>query len=470
MSDESASRFWDKFIQKTKSYGAKEGAAKWYVRHAETYIKDHAGVRLSQHTAVQVTTYLTEKGRNKQLEDWQFKQLVRAIKLLFTEMVPRPWAAEFPWDDYIHLADHLPVSHATLSRDYQSIDLDSIAEGYLLEYNKNHGLFKQIFTLYPQHIQNLIKQIRINHYSIRTEQAYVAWLLRFIRFHACTDPAQLNEHDISSYLEYLVVKRGVASGTQTQALNAIIFFYKKVLKRELNDTIVYVRSKKPRRLPVVLSRTEIQQLFSHLKSPTHRLMANLLYGCGMRLMECVRLRVLDIDFAYQQIIVREAKGKKDRVVPIPSRLIDTLNAHLAKVEILHNDDLTNGFGSVYLPDALARKYPNAEREFRWQYVFPSSTISEDPRSGVSRRHHTHESNLQRHIKLAATTSGITKRVNCHALRHSFATHLLESGYDIRTVQELLGHADVSTTMIYTHVLNKPGVTVTSPLDLLPAGV
>ena len=467
MSDESVSRFWDKFIQKTKSYGAKDSAVKWYVQHAEGYIKAHAGVRLAEHTADQVRAYLDEKGRNKRLADWQFKQIVRAIKLLFTEMVSAPWANAFPWDDYLHLADSLPDSHATLSRDYQSIDLDSISAGYLLEYNKNNSLFKQIFQHYPHHIQNLIKQLRLKYYSIRTEQSYVGWLLRFIRFHEGADPAKLGEAEISQFLEHMVIKRKVSSNTQKQALNAIVFFYKKVLERELGENIGFVHSKKPRRLPVVLSRREIQQLFEHIESPTHHLMANMLYGCGMRLMECIRLRILDIDFPYQQIIVREAKGKKDRVVPIPARLIEPLSAHLAKVELLHREDLENGFGSVYLPDALARKYPNAPTEFRWQYVFPSSKISEDPRSRVSRRHHTHESVLQRHIKLAASNAGIAKRVNCHALRHSFATHLLEAGYDIRTVQELLGHADVSTTMIYTHVLNKPGVTVTSPLDLLP---
>ena len=441
MSDESASRFWDKFIQKTIFYGAKPGAARWYVRHAEAYIKAHPGARLAEHDAAQVTAYLTAKGREKQLADWQYKQLVRALKLLFTQMVRVTWAADFSWDDYLQLADSLPDSHATLSRDYQSIDMDTISAGKLLEYNKNNLLFRQIFQRHSQHIQNLIKQIRLKHYSIRTEQAYVAWFLRFVRFNSCADPAQLAETDIGAFLEYLVVKRGVSSGTQTQALNAIVFFYKHVLERELGDAIGFVRSKKPRRLPVVLSREEIQRLFTHIASPTHRLMANLLYGCGMRLMECVRLRVLDIDFAYQQIIVREAMGRKDRIVPIPTRLIEPLQAHLARVENLHKEDLANRFGHVYL---------------------------QDPRSGVSRRHHTHECNLQRHIKLAASEAGITKRVNCHCLRHSFATHLLESGYDIRTVQELLGHADVSTTMIYTHVLNKPGVTVTSPLDLLPA--
>lgn len=195
-------------------------------------------------------------------------------------------------------------------------------------------------------------------------------------------------------------------------------------------------------------------------------MANLLYGCGMRLMECIRLRVLDIDFGYQQILVRDAKGRKDRVVPIPQKLLDGLKRQIDKVRELHAEDLEEGYGRVYMPDALARKYPNAGSELRWQFVFPSTKLSTDPRSGAARRHHVHETGLQKHIKTASDRAGITKRVNSHALRHSFATHLLESGYDIRTVQELLGHADVSTTMIYTHVLNKPGVSVISPLDML----
>lgn len=197
-------------------------------------------------------------------------------------------------------------------------------------------------------------------------------------------------------------------------------------------------------------------------------MANLLYGCGLRLMECIRLRIFDIDFGYEQIIIRDVKGKKDRVVPLPKRLTEDLKKHISQVVVLHNKDLENGLGEVFLPNALDRKYPNAAKETGWQYVFPSSVISTDPRSGVMRRHHVHERGLQKHIKKAANEAGIVKKVNCHCLRHSFATHLLEAGYDIRTVQELLGHSDVSTTMIYTHVLNKPGVIVTSPVDTLPS--
>jgi integron integrase len=265
-----------------------------------------------------------------------------------------------------------------------------------------------------------------------------------------------------------VVNRRVSASTQNQALNALVFFYKHVLKNETIELGAFAHSKKPRRLPVVLTRDEVQRLFSMLNSPMARLMAGLLYGCGLRLMECVRLRILDVDFGYQRILIRNAKGGKDRIVPLPNRLNELLREQIKSVEQQHRQDLACGLGGVYLPDALSRKYPKAEKELMWQYLFPASRVSADPRSGTLRRHHIHENNLQKHMKHAATAAALNKRVNCHALRHSFATHLLESGYDIRTVQELLGHADVSTTMIYTHVLNKPGITVTSPFDVLQA--
>lgn len=468
MTDQSVSRFWDNYIYKTKAYGVKRDAARWYVRHAEKYIKSKPNVRLVEHTAHDLENYLHAKGDMSRLEDWQYKQIIISLKILFTEMVKVKWSKHFPWDEYIEHAESLPNSHATVSRDYQEVDIESIEEGLIDKNDKNNGLFKQVFAEHPLHIQNLIKHIRLKHYSIRTEQSYLGWLLRYIRFHSMKDPCLLKESDISQFLEHLVFKRKVSSSTQSQALNALIFFYKSVLGVELSDAIVFARSKKPKRLPVVLSTNEVQKLLSNFKHPTQCLMVNLLYGCGMRLMECVRLRVQDVDFDYQQILVRQAKGGKDRVVPIPKKLLVTLKEHIATVKVLHAEDLKEGFGSVYMPDALARKYPNAAKEFRWQYVFPSSTISKDPRSKAIRRHHVHERSLQRHIKKSAEKVGITKKVSSHTFRHSFATHLLENGYDIRTVQELLGHADVSTTMIYTHVLNKPGVTVTSPLDMLDA--
>lgn len=363
-------------------------------------------------------------------------------------------------------ADSLPNSHATVARDYQAITVDQ-KEG--LDYgtaDSDSNLYKRVVNYYPEHIRAFIEEIRVRRYSIRTERAYLGWILRYISFYSMQDPAKLTENHIARYLEYLVLRRKVASSTQSQALNALMFFYRQVLQRELNERIEFVHSRKPRRLPVVLTADEIKRLFSGLENTTQLLMANLLYGCGLRLMECVRLRIMDVDFGYQQILVRNTKAKKDRVVPIPKKLTTILEVQIDKVKALHIEDIEQGFGKVYLPGALALKYPGADSQFRWQYVFPSSKISTDPRSGVSRRHHVHESGLQKYIKKAGEHAGITKNVNCHALRHSFATHLLENGYDIRTVQELLGHADVSTTMIYTHVLNKPGVTVTSPLDML----
>ena len=466
MNDESVSRFWDNYINKTKTYNVKSKVVRWYVRHAESYIKAHPNLRLSQHSAEQIEQYLKGKGRNPHLQDWQFRQVVAALRILFTDMVKAPWAKEFPWGDWETAAESLPNSHATLAKDYQPLDgLQSDIQHLHLD-DKESGLYQRVFKKYPDHIKAFITQIRVRQYSIRTERAYLGWFLRYISFYSMEDPANLTEEHIARYLEHLVLNRKVAGSTQGQALNGLIFFYKQVLQREMNERIEFPHSKKPRRLPVVLTRDEIKQLFSYLSNPTQRLMANLLYGCGMRLMECVRLRVLDVDFGYQQILIREAKGKKDRVVPIPQKLIQDLKQQIESVKNRHTEDLEEGFGKVYIPGALARKYPNAEKEFRWQYVFQSSTIATDPRSGISRRHHVHENGLQKHIKKAAEQAGITKKVNCHALRHSFATHLLESGYDIRTVQELLGHADVSTTMIYTHVLNKPGISVISPFDML----
>jgi integron integrase len=271
------------------------------------------------------------------------------------------------------------------------------------------------------------------------------------------------ETEVTQFLTHLAREAKVAASTQNQALSALLFLYKEVLKREIGWLDQVERAKRPTRLPVVLTKDEVHKLFQHLHG-THRVMAGLLYGSGLRLMECIRLRVKDIDFGYANILVRDGKGAKDRITMLPLNLAQTLERHLQRVKVQHEEDLEAGFGRVYLPTALERKYPNADREWNWQYVFPSSRISLDPRSQRKRRHHVEEGALQTAMKNAARASGISKPATCHSLRHSFATHLLENGYDIRTVQELLGHKDVSTTMIYTHVLNKPGLGVRSPLD------
>jgi len=464
MNDLSVSRFWEKFISKTKDYGIKPDVARWYVRDAELYIKTYKNTKLSLHEPHFVEKYFESKGRNTRLEAWQFIQLIVAIKILFTKMVQVSWADKFLWDDWIEQAKKR--SNSNQKKVLSDTDLKYLKDNLEEKSQTSKGLFNQVYTLYPQHIENIIKCIRVNYYSKRTEQTYLGWFMRFVVFHKCKDPIALTDKDIGAYLEYLVLKRKVSSSTQGLALNAIIFFYKQVIEREVSDDIQFYRSKKPKRLPVVLSKSEVGLLLKEIPNPVWQLMANLLYGCGMRLMEVVRLRILDVDFDYQQILIRNAKGKKDRIVPIPEKLIVALKNQIDVARELHHEDIKGGFGMVYLPEALSRKYPNAAFESRWQYVFPATAISADPQTGIRRRHHIHENGLQKTIRKVTERVGIMKRVTCHVLRHSFATHLLENGYDIRTVQELLGHADVSTTMIYTHVLNKPGVTVTSPLDML----
>jgi len=307
--------------------------------------------------------------------------------------------------------------------------------------------------------------IRKKHYSIRTEQAYTDWIKRFILFHGKKHPKDMGETEISQYISFLAVKKNVAASTQNQALNAIVFLYKQVLNRELGDFGNMQRAKRSKKLPVILTRDETDRVLTAM-SGTNALMAKLLYGCGLRLMECLRLRVKDVEFDSNQVTVRDGKGHADRVTMLPRQLKPQLIEHLRRVRIIHEEDLKRDFGEVYLPYALSRKYPNAAREWYWQYVFPSKKISKDPRSGKCRRHHAYETALQRAVRKAARSAGILKPVSPHVLRHCFATHLIEAGYDIRTVQDLLGHKDVSTTMIYTHVLNKGGMGVKSPLDMV----
>jgi len=270
--------------------------------------------------------------------------------------------------------------------------------------------------------------------------------------------------EIEAFLSHLAAQEHVAASTQNQALQALLFLYREVLGREIAEPIQALRARKPKRLPTVLSRQEVQALLSHLFG-VHLLLAQLLYGSGLRLMEALRLRVKDLDFAYHTITVRDGKGEKDRITLLPLTLVEPLRKHLEETRRLHQQDLAQGYGAVYLPDALARKYPNAEREWGWQWVFPSPRFSADPRAGVIRRHHLDPTSLQRAIREAARAAGLSRPVSPHTLRHSFATHLLEAGYDIRTVQELLGHKDVRTTMIYTHVLQRGALAVRSPLDL-----
>jgi integron integrase len=304
--------------------------------------------------------------------------------------------------------------------------------------------------------------LRLKHYSYRTEETYLDWVKRYIIFHGKRHPAEMGAPEIQAFLIHLATQRQVSASTQNQALSAILFLYREVLQQKV-EPVLLSSAKRPERLPTVLTHDEVLRLLASL-SGVYKLMAQILYGSGLRLMECVRLRIKDLDFEYQTITVRDGKGEKDRVTPLPQSIASDLKRQIERVRLLHEEDLQAGAGEVYLPDALAIKYPNAAHEFIWQYLFPASKRSRDPRSGQERRHHLDPSALQRAVRDAAQKAGIPKRVSCHTLRHSFATHLLQNGYDIRTVQELLGHKDVRTTMIYTHVLNRGGLAVRSPLD------
>ncbi|MBT1074924.1 integron integrase [Geobacter grbiciae] len=317
----------------------------------------------------------------------------------------------------------------------------------------------------PRLLDILRTRIRLKHYSLRTEQTYTEWAKRYILFHGKRHPAEMGKEEVEAFLSHLAVKHNVSASTQSQARAAILFLYREVLDIELPWLDDVEQAKKPQRLPVVLTVSEVQALLYRLTG-THALMGRLMYGTGMRLMETVRLRVKDVDFERSEIIVREGKGAKDRITMLPQAVAAPLREHLGRVEALHGADLRAGFGEVHLPHALGKKYPNAGREWGWQYVFPAKQLSTDPRTGVTRRHHADEKGIQRAIRQAVRDAELAKPATPHTLRHSFATHLLQSGYDIRTVQELLGHKDVQTTMIYTHVLNRGGKGVESPLDRL----
>jgi integron integrase len=307
--------------------------------------------------------------------------------------------------------------------------------------------------------------VRTLHYSPRTEEAYVYWIRRFIFHHGVRHPQQMGAEEVRSFLSHLAVEEHVSASTQNQALNALAFLYGRVLGQSIGLVEGVVRAKRPQRLPVVLSRDEVRTLFAHLEG-TPLLVSRILYGAGLRLLESLTLRVKDIDFQRNEITVRDGKGAKDRMTMLPASAKGSLQQHLEHTRRIHEEDLGRGLGRAPLPGALVRKYPNADREWAWQYAFPASSHYVDRSTGVSHRHHLHETVIQKAVALAARVARLGKRATPHTLRHSFATHLIEDGYDIRTVQELLGHKDVQTTMIYTHVLNRGGKAVRSPADSL----
>ncbi len=455
-SDPRIGRFWLKYADLLKRFRVSAKAIPWYRRHVEGFMADHPKVKLRSHTAESVERWLVRIGRNPNLTEWQFRQKVDALRILMGHLLKLPWSQTFDWDRWSSGAQALESDHPTLARTYEMIDK-------AVEDPKN-----LLARHYPDIYRKCLVALRLPEYATNTEKSYLSWVNRFLRYHHGRHPNDCAEAEVASFLEHLTLERKVAGATQAQALNALVFFFSRVMERPLGEIGPYKRPKKPKRIPSVLSPQELNSLLKQLTG-INWLIIHLMYGTGMRVMECVRLRLLDLDFDYRHIVVRAGKGMKDRTVPMPEVLVDPLQSQIKQVKQQHELDLSAGFGSVYLPNALSRKYPNADKELRWQYLFSASRIAQDPRTGALRRHHLHQSVVQKMVKRSAEAAGIQKRITSHTLRHTFATHLLESGADIRTVQDLLGHADVSTTMIYTHVIGRGGHGARSPLDRLALG-
>ena len=449
-------QFWHNYLFLLEKYSIPVKVRSWYRKHVEEYISFYQGVKLQQHLPRHIDDYLTAKGRMAQTPEWQFRQIADALKLLFKEQIRSKWSAEYDWYQWRAFARELEPDHPTLMRD---------GNPSILVAPNNNPLIKKFRDDNTDLHFAFLKTIRVRGMAVSTEKTYEHWLVRFFQYHHWNDIANLDLSAMSDYLDYLALHRKVSPQTQKLALNSLVFFYREVLGKNVEGIHAYTRSSPKRRLPTVLSRNETRLLLNSM-SGRSKLMASLMYGTGMRVMECVRLRVQDIDFDYQQITVRAGKGNKDRVVPLAENLIPDLKSMLKETRALHEGDLAAGHGEVLLPTALARKLGKAAKTFKWQYVFPATRLAMDYTSGFIRRHHIHQTSLQKAIRKAAKDAGIDKRVTSHTLRHSFATHLLESGKDIRLIQELLGHADLDTTMIYTHVIGKGGLAVPSPLDAL----
>ncbi len=361
--DHAVARFWGRYIEYIQKQGVKKTACRWYVKRVEQYIQVYPNQKLATHTPALIAQFVEGEGRNITLKEWQFIQIINAIQKLFT-MLGVPWLDEVNWTHWKSFAGTLPQSHATLAREpplSEHLGQGKYDKNELASVRKDNALL----------LGALITEIRQRNYSIRTEQVYELWVCRFVLFNSGRDPKQLGSTAVVSFLQYLAVRRNVAASTQNQALNALVFFYRHAVKQPLDDLGDFSRAKRPKRLPVVLTQNEVDGLLSQMDG-IHHLMASLLYGAGMRLMDCVRLRVQDINFEYREILVRDGKGRKDRVVPLPERVVMPLMEHLKVVRLLHQKDLNNGFGMVFLPNALARKYPNAAKEWYWQYVFPST--------------------------------------------------------------------------------------------------
>jgi integron integrase len=433
-------QFWERYKQVVVRTGVAEGVALWYRRHVEGFIRFLKPRRLREAQVVDVSGYLLRMHRQEDTEAWQVRQADKALRLLYQEVLKVDWAAEW--------AVPLPLEEAAES--VPSAELGT------------RTVFAE-WGLWEGALVRMVKSLRYLHYSYRTEQTYVEWAVRFVRGLREREPTGVGAGEVKTFLERLAVEGKVSASTQNQALNALVFFFREGLQRAFGELGEFERAKRSRRLPVVLTREEVRRVLGRMEGQ-NLLMAQLLYGGGLRLMECARLRVKDVDFEQCVITVRDGKGAKDRVTMLPGSTAEPLQRHLKAVRRQHEADVEAGHGEVYLPAGLARKWPNAGSEWAWHWVFPSERLSVDPRTNKVRRHHVSETGIQTAIKAALWEAEVHKPASCHSLRHSFATHLLDAGYDIRTVQELLGHKDVTTTQIYTHVLSKPGMGVRSPLD------
>ena len=438
--------FWEAYRACAEENGVRPDRSPFYVNWAKDFADFLPEKSLEDRSRKDIEAFLADLGKRPAIAAWQVRQAEHALKILYEIFLPH----------------YAPEKHAALAaaRKRPVQEVKTKTDGF-----RDRVIPGEVERRFSKLIEAVKTEVRSRHYSYRTETSYLDWVRRFIAFHDYADPRGLDAPAaVKTYLDYLAVEREVTASTQNQALNALVFFYGQVLRKPLGEMEEFARAKRPRRLPEVMTRDEVQKLLSKMSGITG-LMAGLMYGSGLRLMECVRLRVKDIDFAQHQIMVRDGKGQKDRVTMLPERFAVPLQEHLARVKTIYAQDLAQGTAEVYIWPAMGRKYPNAGKEWIWQYVFPAKGLSVDPRSGKVRRHHINENLVQKAVKEAATQAAINKKISCHTLRHSFATHLLEARYDIRTVQELLGHANVVTTMIYTHVLNRPGLSVKSPADI-----
>jgi len=430
-SGHSKESFWTEYNNTLEKLGVTGPESKYYVQWAQRFERFINGMAFDQVTPEIVQGFLADAKEQDWVTDEYVDQARQALRILYK--------------------DHLKIGLNRASF-RKPVRLDPMGG----KADKWKGVEETIAAL--------VAEVRVRHYSIRTEEAYVGWAKRFLAFHKMQDPRQLTHDHVRRYLSYLATSRDVSASTQNQALNAIVFLFTEVLKMDPGDFCDFTRAKKPLKVPTVLTKNEITKLFKQLDG-VHLLLAGLMWGSGLRVMECLRLRVMDIDFDARQIIVRNGKGAKDRVTMLPERFVAGLRDQIVAVKKVFEDDKAHNVAGVFIWPSLERRQPGAGKEWIWQYVFPSSRLSVDPRTRTVRRHHIDEDTIQRQLKIAAQKAGVDKRITCHTLRHSFATELLRSGADIRTVQELLGHSDVSTTMIYTHVLNRPGVVAKSPADL-----